>query len=270
MAECSLCGEKDCVTLGVVSSDDAQHSQERNARHWRLAYEREKARLDESINNNRVLIGDKNREVTANEELRNRLFHLAQGWREGGWKAQAEILESIVRLSDQGEPLVKILAEERDAEKARCNLARKWAKEYRANWVAEEARRIKLEDAIRLHRDQRGDDRCWLDDLALYLVLDGDPIPTIDSMALPPKEEFLSNCARYWQCRQPPGAKYQTTLADLRADLLHEVEAWERNAQAWVGKSADRVEVYSTVAGIVRIVLSRFDKQGDTDGKKGE
>lgn len=61
--------------------------------------------------------------------------------------------------------------------------------------------RIKtLEAAIRKHRDQRGDDRCWLDDMELYAVL-GEPIhPNI--LALPPRETFLGNCARYFECRQ--------------------------------------------------------------------
>lgn len=56
-----------------------------------------------------------------------------------------------------------------------------------------------LETAIRTHRDQRGDDRCWLDDVELYAVLHEDKQPFF---ALPAKQEFLGNCARYWECRQ--------------------------------------------------------------------
>jgi len=38
-----------------------------------------------------------------------------------------------------------------------------------------EAENDRLRDAIKKHRDQRGDDRCWLDDRELYAVLgDGD------------------------------------------------------------------------------------------------
>jgi len=56
----------------------------------------------------------------------------------------------------------------------------------------------RLKNAIRRHRDERGDDRCYLDDARLYEVLgEGQPDTT-----LPPRDVFLSNCARFWECRQ--------------------------------------------------------------------
>lgn len=60
-------------------------------------------------------------------------------------------------------------------------------------------RRIKeLETAIRNHRDQKGDNRCWLDDLELYKVLnDGKS----GDLSLPPKCEFLESCSRFWEQR---------------------------------------------------------------------
>lgn len=63
-----------------------------------------------------------------------------------------------------------------------------------------EARIHELEAAIRKHRDQRGDDRCWLDDMELYVVLGEAVNPAI--LTLPPKDVFLGNCARYFECRQ--------------------------------------------------------------------
>lgn len=58
--------------------------------------------------------------------------------------------------------------------------------------------RIKeLEDAIREHRDQKGDDRCWLDDQKLYRAIGGDA-----DLSLPPKHDFLKSCDRYWEQRQ--------------------------------------------------------------------
>jgi len=60
--------------------------------------------------------------------------------------------------------------------------------------------------AIRLHRDQRGDDRCHVDDATLYAVLpEGAPDPA--TLALPPRDVFLANCARFHACRQPPGVE---------------------------------------------------------------
>src|SRR4051812_29344135 len=56
-----------------------------------------------------------------------------------------------------------------------------------------EAENEKFKGAIANHRDQRGDDRCYLDDAELYAVLGEAQAVT----ALPPREEFLANCARF-------------------------------------------------------------------------
>lgn len=60
----------------------------------------------------------------------------------------------------------------------------------------------RLRAAIRKHRDERGHNRCWLDDRALYSVLPegGDVSP------LPCKVDFLRECERYWNHRQVPGS----------------------------------------------------------------
>lgn len=65
-----------------------------------------------------------------------------------------------------------------------------------------------LEAAIRKHRDQRGDDRCWLDDLELYAVLDDGVVP---DNSLPCKEKFLNNCSRYYdnRCQNGNWESYQ-------------------------------------------------------------
>ena len=57
---------------------------------------------------------------------------------------------------------------------------------------------MKLRKAIRLHRDEKGHDRCWLDDQRLYEAL---PETKPADFTLPPKDEFLVNCERYWECR---------------------------------------------------------------------
>lgn len=59
----------------------------------------------------------------------------------------------------------------------------------------------KLRDAVRLHRDEKGHGRCWLDDARLYANL---PENKDADTQLPPKEEFLTNCERYWATRQKP------------------------------------------------------------------
>jgi hypothetical protein len=57
----------------------------------------------------------------------------------------------------------------------------------------------KLRTAIRLHRDQRLDDRCWMDDYVLYDALP-EKSAGADLRGLP-KEEMLRNCEHYVQCR---------------------------------------------------------------------
>lgn len=86
----------------------------------------------------------------------------------------------------------------------------------------------KLEDGIREHRDQKGDARCWLDDQQLYSLLGG----TKANTALPSKEAFLSNCARYWECRQNPNDKYEGEQEQIKnlQKLLKESQEDEQDA----------------------------------------
>lgn len=61
---------------------------------------------------------------------------------------------------------------------------------------------IRLRTSIRAHRDEKGHDRCWLDDVELYGIL---PEGTFGvDLALPPKDEFIKNCERYHAHRQDP------------------------------------------------------------------
>ncbi len=62
-----------------------------------------------------------------------------------------------------------------------------------------EAEAARLRAGIRQHRDERGDDRCWLDDQRLYSLL---PDTKNAITKLPPKDVFLNSCERFWQTRQ--------------------------------------------------------------------
>lgn len=79
----------------------------------------------------------------------------------------------------------------------------------------------KLEAAIREHRDQRGDDRCFLDDAKLYSVL-GDNVE-VDA-SLPPKCDFLASCERYWEQRRSETTEGKPTIAQQDARIA-ELEA---------------------------------------------
>jgi hypothetical protein len=61
-----------------------------------------------------------------------------------------------------------------------------------------ESRLERLRSAIRFHRDQAGDDRCWLDDYILYRELpDSAPEPA----SLPNAKEMFERCSRYFNQR---------------------------------------------------------------------
>ncbi len=58
-----------------------------------------------------------------------------------------------------------------------------------------------LRAGIRAHRDARGNDRCWVDDEALYRLLGTEHEATT---LLPERAVFLENCARFHANRQHP------------------------------------------------------------------
>lgn len=92
-----------------------------------------------------------------------------------------------------------------------------------------------LLQAIRLHRDEPGDDRCWLDDEALYSKLpEGYTPPKRDS-----KVE-LANCEKFIACRHSERTEYvspqrrieelEEQVKELTADLAEAVsdkEFWK-------------------------------------------
>jgi hypothetical protein len=87
-----------------------------------------------------------------------------------------------------------------------------------------------LRAAIKKHRAQRADDRCWLDDLELYRVL-GDGIQDYDP-SMPPREDFLANCARYYDRRcvrgnWPTYQQLQEALTEAREYIARHLKAEE-------------------------------------------
>lgn len=77
----------------------------------------------------------------------------------------------------------------------------------------------RLRDAVRLHRDQRGDDRCWLDDETLYAILpEGYTPPTRDTRV------ELALCEKYIACRHNPGTEYVSPQREI--ERLREALTW--------------------------------------------
>jgi hypothetical protein len=63
----------------------------------------------------------------------------------------------------------------------------------------------KLRSVIRYHKDQKGDDRCWVDDIRLYEALPEGSVGY--NSTLPSEEVFLENCKRFCKSRQVPIGK---------------------------------------------------------------
>ena len=86
-------------------------------------------------------------------------------------------------------------------------------------------------NAVQAHYDQRGDDRCHLDDAKLYHdALGIEPDPYVS--ALPPDADMEESCRRYVRQRQAPGVHGEhpmpgrMTIAQLTAEVerLREIE----------------------------------------------
>lgn len=67
------------------------------------------------------------------------------------------------------------------------------------NYIELQHEVMKLREGIRNHRDQKGDDNCWLDDYALYGLL---PEKIKADPQLPDKQLMMLNCSRYYDCRK--------------------------------------------------------------------
>lgn len=59
----------------------------------------------------------------------------------------------------------------------------------------------RLRTAIRKHRDQKLDDRCWMDDFELYESLPEGIDPSYVDLRLLPHEVMMKNCDHFVRCR---------------------------------------------------------------------
>jgi hypothetical protein len=104
------------------------------------------------------------------------------------------------------------------------------AAEWRDRCKVAEAERDRLRAAIRTHRDQRGDDRCWLDDEELYRALpEGHTPPARDSAV------ELALCEKFIACRHNPATEYvspQRRIEELEAELAAAREMLARRAES--------------------------------------
>lgn len=85
-----------------------------------------------------------------------------------------------------------------------------------------------LRESIRYHRDQKGDDRCWVDDDRLWgLLPDAPSKPT----SLPSYEEMMKRCGAFYRLRRadvpdavPVGAIQNPSAWDEDLNTMNEIE----------------------------------------------
>jgi FtsZ-binding cell division protein ZapB len=123
----------------------------------------------------------------------------------------------------------------------------------------------KYEAAIRKHRDQKGDDRCWIDDRELYAVLPEGYAgfgPQLDE-----PEEMLANCKRYIASRHDETITYLSPAREiekLRAEVARLGRELEVSKEAT--RSRERDLVYAQKGDVDRInnlhgEISRLQKE---------
>lgn len=118
-----------------------------------------------------------------------------------------------------------------------------------AKMNAEELRSelIRLRNGIRSHRDKKGDDRCWLNDVVLYQLL---PEGKDASFKLPDKDTFLKNCERFWRTRQEnPSLTSWTNLTER--DISDQVKSI-------VGQNPTERELLLARFIVLRILRNEF------------
>ena len=95
-------------------------------------------------------------------------------------------------------------------------MANSWDRGYNESVLDWQRRIISMvaayEAAIRRHRDQRGDDRCFLDDIELYGILpEGYEVgPQLDE-----PDVMLENCKRFIASRHNPECTYLSPQREI-------------------------------------------------------
>ncbi len=90
----------------------------------------------------------------------------------------------------------------------------------------------RLRAGIREHRDTRGDDRCWRDDVTLYQLLPEGFVPApVDSYV------ELERCKSFIACRQNPSTEYVSP--QRRIEQLEQLVNGLRRGSCWCEAGID-------------------------------
>lgn len=112
-----------------------------------------------------------------------------------------------------------------------------------------------LRQAVRDHRDARGDDRCWLDDIELYKALH-EPVPEDMELALPNRNAFLTRCEQYFEHRQKPGCKPWQTVEALQEELKEKSKDIEEMLTELLAATATKAILCGQVEKLRHVLLA--------------
>jgi hypothetical protein len=105
-----------------------------------------------------------------------------------------------------------------------------------------------LRAAIRYHRDQKGDDRCWIDDNKLWALLPDSPP---DLVGLPSFDEMMKRCSDFFQYRRAEAPD------PVPADAALDASTWDSDCEAMsttelqheLQRTQDAIRTHRDVAG---------------------
>lgn len=98
---------------------------------------------------------------------------------------------------------------------------------------------IARRNAIRHHRDQTGDDRCWVDDYALWKHIDGSPV-----LRLPVYSAAMDSCRAFHQFRNAPHAD------PVPPEAVTDPAKWDDDARRMT--EAQRADEYARLGDAIR------------------
>lgn len=98
---------------------------------------------------------------------------------------------------------------------------------------------INIIDAVRYHRDQKGDDRCWMDDEKLYQSLPEGYTPPERDVAVE-----LKFCEQYIKCRRNPKTVYVSPNRRIEelSEALYKILKIINTTRYEMADDGDRIE----------------------------
>ncbi len=90
---------------------------------------------------------------------------------------------------------------------------------------------LTLRNAIRRHRDQKGDDRCWLDDYFVWACIPGSPT---DPTTLPSFDAGMAECKKFFLYRRADETD------EMPNDAIQDPQLWDADLKGMNGEQLQK------------------------------